>query len=237
GGSGRDGHCGIGACGWQRHLSSQRSPVEVAAHGAKRHQRRRGGEGLGEGFGVEWVGDPRVRTSSMETFGSLLARHAGLSFEKQCALADFLGSHNWSLDTERALISFGPGKGFPIQILGTESESSYTWLWAWANEASGLSEDVVRDSIRLQRLGEETGIQELAQPEVGLGPVSGHHLALIASGVCDAAGYYRGAYDGGAVYVLLYDPKKVIVRDESIVRMTRVFLDLICQIELEHRPA
>jgi len=173
----------------------------------------------------------------METFDSLLASHAGLSFEKQYALTDFLGSHNWSLDVERESISFGQGKVFPIQILGTESQSTYTWLWAWANAASGLSEDVVRDSIRLRQLGEEAGIQELIQPEIKLGKISGHHLALIASGVCDAAAYYRGAYDGGAVYVLLYDPGKMIVQDDSIVRMSRVFLDLICQIEMEHKPA
>jgi hypothetical protein len=173
----------------------------------------------------------------METFKSLLARHAGLSFEKQCALSDFIGSHDWSLSVEQGSISFGPGKVFPIQILGTESESDYTWLWAWANVESGLSEEIVRESIRLRQLGELAGIQELVQPELELGPISGHHLALIASGVCDAAAYYRGAYEGGAVYVLVYDPAKMILRDDSTLRMSRVFVDLISQIELEHKPA
>jgi hypothetical protein len=173
----------------------------------------------------------------METFQSLLARHAGLSFEKQCALSDYLGSHNWLLSNGRDAISFGPGKDFPAQILGTESQSTFTWLWAWANEASGLSPDVVRDSIRLRELGEKFGIQELLEPEIEMGAISGHHFALIASGVCDAAAYYRGAYDGGAVYVLLYDPEKKILRDESMIRMSTVYVDLIRQIELEHKSA
>src|SRR5215469_13688843 len=102
----------------------------------------------------------------MDTFKDLLARHAGLSFEKQYALTDYLGSHNWLLSQNRDSISFGPGKVFPAQILGTESQSTYTWLWAWANEASGLSPDVVQDSIRLRELGKSAGIQELVQPEV-----------------------------------------------------------------------
>jgi hypothetical protein len=173
----------------------------------------------------------------METFNSLLVRHAGLSFEKQYALTDYLGSHNWSLDIGRESISFGPGKVFPIQILGTEAESPYTWLWAWANDPSALSQDVVLDSIKLRDLGKGAGIQELVQPEIELGPISGHHFALIASGVCNAAAYYRGAYDGGAVYVLLSDPDKKIAPDDSVVRMSSVFLGLISQIELEHKPA
>jgi len=173
----------------------------------------------------------------MDTFKDLLARHAGLSFEKQYSLTDYLGSHDWLISSERDSISFGPGKVFPAQILGTESQSTYTWLWAWANEASGLSPDVVRDSIKLRQLGEQSGIQELVQPEIDLGAISGHHFALIASGVCDAAAYYRGAYDGGAVYVLLYDPEKKILRDDSMVRMSTVYLDLIHQIELEHKSA
>src|SRR5215470_5023920 len=113
--------------------------------------------------------DRDQRTKTMETFDSILARHAGLSFEKQYALTDFLERHNWSLDIERESISFGPGKVFPIQILGTESQSTYTWLWAWANAASGLSEDVVLYSIKLRQLGEEAGIRELVQPEIKLG--------------------------------------------------------------------
>src|SRR5215469_5397105 len=173
----------------------------------------------------------------MDTFKDLLARHAGLSFEKQYSLTDYLGSHDWLISSERDSISFGPGKVFPAQILGTESQSTYTWLWAWANEASGLSPDVVRDSIKLRQLGERSGIQELLEPEIEMGAISGHHFALIASGVCDAAAYYRGAYDGGAVYVLLYDPEKKILRDDSMVRMSTVYLDLIHQIELEHKSA
>ena len=173
----------------------------------------------------------------MDTFEDLLARHAGLSFEKQYALTDYLGSHDWLISPERDSISFGPGKAFPAQILGTESQSTYTWLWAWANEASGLSPDVVRDSIRVREFGEESGIHELVQPEIELGTISGHHFALIAVGVCSAAAYYRGAYDGGAVYVLLYDPEKKVSRDDSMVRMSTVFVDLIRQIELEHKSA
>jgi len=173
----------------------------------------------------------------MDTFEDLLARHAGLSFEKQYALTDYLGSHDWLITPERDSISFGPGKAFPAQILGTESQSTYTWLWAWANEASGLSPSVVQDSIRVREFGEKSGIHELVQPEIELGTISGHHFALIAVGVCGAAAYYRGAYDGGAVYVLLYDPDKKILRDESMVRMSTVFLDLIRQIELEHKSA
>jgi hypothetical protein len=173
----------------------------------------------------------------METFQSLLSRYAGLSFEKQYALTDYLGSHNWLMSPEKDSISFGPGKVFPAQVLGSESQSTYTWLWAWANSASGLSQEVIQDSIRLWELGRQAGIQELVQPEVELGAISGHHFALIAVGVCGAAAYYRGAYDGGAVYVLLYDPERKIVPDDSMIRMSTVYLDLIRQIQLEHRPA
>ncbi len=64
--------------------------------------------------------------------------HAALSFDRQLALARAVGKQDWRCDLESGVPSFGPGRCWPVQILGTESEASRTWLWAWANPSADV---------------------------------------------------------------------------------------------------
>ena len=51
--------------------------------------------------------------------------------------------------------------------------------------------------------GTENVVSELTVPKLDLGRWDGHRLSLIAAGMLDAPGYYRGPYAGGALFVLL----------------------------------
>lgn len=132
-------------------------------------------------------------------------RHAPASFDKQLHLADLISDLPWHFDMATGTLSFGDRYRWHAQVLGTESYENNTWLWAWANEASNIADVLLEAAHTMLELGEEQGIPELLQPQFPLEQADGHLLSLIASCVCHANTYFRGAYDGGAVFLLIDD--------------------------------
>ena len=172
----------------------------------------------------------------MSTLRSLLAHHAASSLTKQHALDDFIGDHHWELDLEQGTVDFGEGRRFPIQILGTESEISNTWLWAWDNRASDIPRRLLTAAHQLHSLGEREGIAELTERTLPLTVVDGHALALIASGVCNADCYYRGPYEGGAVFFLITYSPLARRAPTPAQRMASVIAQAISLVDVDHRP-
>lgn len=167
----------------------------------------------------------------------LFALHGADALHKQHAFGDYLGEHSWNFDLQTGLLSFGGGRTFPFQLLGSQSDGDGTWLWGWANTFIQASEAVLRCSIRLRELGAANGIAELAEPEFACERVDGHMLAMLASGICNANAYYRCPYEGGAAFVLvdlggpLPDPPVLLLRMETI------FLNFIMSYEIADQRA
>lgn len=136
----------------------------------------------------------------------LLAQHGLPALDNQLHLEDLVGEADWLLDQGAGTITFGGEKAFPAQVLGTRADSSRTWLWAWANPS--VPEHVTSDARVIRAYGEQHGIEEFTRAELPLTEtVSGEALALIASQLTDADAYYRGPYEGGAVFVMLRLPE------------------------------
>jgi hypothetical protein len=173
----------------------------------------------------------------MVTFAELFERHAVASLDKQLALADLIGDADWWIDLAAGMITFGDQYTFPIQVLGTEAEAGRTWLWAWANAASAIPPPLLACATRLQTLGQAEAIAELTAPEIPLDQIDGHRLALVASGVCNADGYYRGPYDGGAVFVLVQVPQVREQAPPSAMRFVNTFTQFIATFPANHRRA
>ena len=92
----------------------------------------------------------------------------------------------------------------PVQVLGTVSEYSHTWLWSWANSESNIPDGLLTAALQLQEKGRALELSELVEPEFDVDPFhKGHALAMAATGVLGAAAYYRGPYEGGAVFLLI----------------------------------
>ncbi len=171
------------------------------------------------------------------TFQALFEEHAATSLDKQFALSQVIGDADWQLDLDAGTISFGPGLTFPVQVLGTESEYSHTWLWGWANTQSNLPAHLLQAAYQLRELGTRERVPELTDAEMDLAQVTGHEIAMVASGICRADCYYRGPYAGGAVFVLIDAP---IVRqhsDTSPLHLISVFNQLISTFAMDHRRA
>ncbi|BBH69473.1 hypothetical protein ACTI_61580 [Actinoplanes sp. OR16] len=170
----------------------------------------------------------------MSAFDELFAQHAATAYARQLALADLIGDRDWQLDLNAGVATFGDDLRFPIQLLGTESHIDGSWLWAWANTGSNLPPQLLHLSEWLRAVGEERSVAELTEPGFPLSRADGARLALIASGLTDRC-YYRGPYDGGAVFFHLGDLPAEIVAPVSPERAFLVVPQVIGVFELDHR--
>ena len=171
----------------------------------------------------------------MGIFSELLAEHIGLAFARQLAFADCLGQRDWNVNITEGVVRFGEDLKFPIQLLGSEAYDSDTWLWAWANKASNLPDELLVSVARVRSVGEQRGIRELSEPRFGLDVASGHALALAASGIVGECCYYRGPYDGGALFFLVGQPPDAVLQPARSERVVTVITEIISQFDVEHR--
>jgi hypothetical protein len=171
----------------------------------------------------------------MATFNDLLSRHVGSAFARQLAFGDLLGERNWSLTVSEGIATFGSDLRFPVQLLGTEADCDGTWLWAWANKASNLPEKVLEACNKLRELGEREGIPELRERTFSLEQANGHSLSSVASGIIGRCCYYRGPYDGGALYFLVCGPPEAVLQKVPAERAVTVIAEVISNFDVDHR--
>jgi hypothetical protein len=169
----------------------------------------------------------------------LFLQHVAASYDKQMALGDLIGGSDWQFDMGTQSLTFGAKIRFKIQVIGTESTHSHTWLWAWANEASGIPAPMLRVSEAIRAFGQKNGVREFTQPSFGLSDqANGHILSMIASGLCNGDAYYRGPYDGGALFMLIRDDRYPHQTINPANRVSTLFPQLIATMPVSnHRQA
>jgi hypothetical protein len=172
-----------------------------------------------------------------KTEKELIERYGGIAFDKQIDFGEVIGSNSWNVDMEQGTISFGETLVFPMQVLGTISYSTMTWLWAWANTKSGLSENVIQQSLKLKKYGEENNITLLRNDTFYFSKDNLHLIGLIASGMFNSSGYYIADYGQGAMVVTIKSDKIDKSRRENCHRILTVFPQLISQFEMNHKLA
>jgi hypothetical protein len=166
-------------------------------------------------------------------FDDIFVRCAGSATARQLGLSDVLGDRSWAVDIGAGTAMFDDLK-YRIQLLGTEAERDHSWLWAWANEASGLPSFVLTGSQKLRAFGAARGLDILAQRAVSLGKLSGHQVAMVCSTLLGNVPYYRGPYDGGALYFTLEGVELPPVDGPRIVT---VLSQVITTFDVDHRLA
>lgn len=171
-------------------------------------------------------------------FEDLFDEHGALSFEKQLRLADLVGDSGWRFDMDTGVLSFDTFNS-PVQLLGTVSEYSQTWLWAWANVESNIPERLLRSSEELRAAGRRLNVAELIEAEFSVDAFQkGHRIAMVAIGILGAAAYYRGPYEGGAVFMLIPElPSGNRDSGPSNLQVTSDFTRFISAQECHHRAA
>jgi hypothetical protein len=172
-------------------------------------------------------------------FQDLFLRHVGRSFEKQLFFADIIGSRPWTFDMTAGQLSFGDDLSYRMQVIGTEATEASSWLWAWANEVNNMPPALLTDANKLKALGESEKIIPLKVPQVVLDERhNGHNFSLFASGYNDANAYYRGPYEGGAVFMTIHDARFPEDDRHPIQRITTTFPELLKSVPVDnHRAA
>lgn len=142
-----------------------------------------------------------------EYLWTLYEKYALASFAKQKQLLQLVGESDWTFAKDTGILSFSNGIRWQCQILGTESESTFTWLWSWANTASEVPLALTQAALALKKFGEEKGIEHFIEPKLPINEVDGPFISMLATEIFNASGYYRAPYDGGAAFLLITDEK------------------------------
>jgi hypothetical protein len=138
------------------------------------------------------------------SFRKLFSRHAGSAWLRQMWLQQYLGDGDWTLQIDTGEATVGEDMAFSVQLLGSEAQGdTHTWLWAWANQDIEPAEKSMEVAKRLQQMGVEQAISEFTEATFPLEQADAHALAMVASALDDNSCYFRGPYEGGAVYFLL----------------------------------
>jgi len=183
------------------------------------------GLGASNVFSFRWI---------MNNINAYLEQYGLISLEKQDRFAYLIGEHMYEFDLDNGKIRFND-VDFPIQVLGTESDNTLTWLWAWADEQTEIAEHLTTASQELRDWGRNKGVEEFIVPSVTLDRADGHAFSIIASEVCKASCYYRDIYEGGALFVLIFDKRIDNQPSFDITRISKRLLYLISRYELNHR--
>lgn len=164
------------------------------------------------------------------------AEHAAATYDKQTYLGDLIGDLPWEFEMETGLLKFGDRYRWRTQIIGTHSERSGLWLWGWANESSGLPDELVLASRSLRALGLQYGIGQLCEVHLPTNRHDGHFWSVIAAGLCSSNAYYCGAYEGGAVFLLIHDPIYRQVIEQPLVRFASLLPKALSTFDItDHR--
>ena len=166
-----------------------------------------------------------------------LEHYALISLEKQDKLDRLIGEHTRELDIDAGAIRFSNGLAVPFQVLGTESGNTLTWLWAWSDEQPDMPVHLLTSAFQLKDWGEKEDVREFCSPSLDLNKADGQIISLIASEVCKASCYYRDPYEGGAIYVLLFDKSIDAQPPFDVAGLTRKLSDLVSLYEFNHRNA
>ena len=169
-------------------------------------------------------------TEYLESYGLV-------SLEKQEKLARRIGEHAMELDIDSGKIRFSDDLEVPFQLIGTESGNTLTWLWAWADEQPDVPVHLLSAAFQLKDWGEKHDVQEFRSPSVDLNRADGTVISLIASEVCHASCYYRDPYEGGALFVLLFDKSIDSQPPLDLAGLSRGLSNLISLYEFNHRNA
>jgi len=171
----------------------------------------------------------------MDKLTDYLEQFALHSLEKQDKLALLLGDFTHVIDIDAGAIRFNDNLEISFQVLGTESDNTLVWLWAWADEQTEeIPEDLHQAARELKDWGLQKGILEFTVPSLDLHKAEGHALSMIACEICNASCYFRDQYEGGSVFLLLFDKRIDTQPSFDLLRLSHRFLDLISRYELNH---
>ena len=160
----------------------------------------------------------------------------GASMITQNACAELVvKNRNWFVDLGAGTLAFGDSV-YPVQFIGSESNSSETWMWGW-NNINGFDEKILTFVQEVKAIGEAWGLEPLTSKTFGLtDDLYGHTLAIVACGITKGKYcYYRGPHDGGAVMMAFSGMTDEVFRPVDMQQFISVTMEAIQGFEVDHK--
>ncbi|PIE84732.1 MAG: hypothetical protein CSA07_01335 [Bacteroidia bacterium] len=177
----------------------------------------------------------RMEKGEYRDFEGLLEQHIGLTLERQRALYELVGEEDWGIDMSTGLLSFGEAS-YTFQLIGSLSFEDNSWMWGWANAQSNIPENLLRHSHALREIGQQKGMEELAEGYLEVGEGFDHLVGIIAAGALGAKAYYSGNYGDGALVMTLGDDAPIAPVDlDDLSPVLTYFPELISSLTFNHR--
>lgn len=171
----------------------------------------------------------------MSTINEYFEQFALISLEKQAKFERLIGEHFAEFDLDAGILKINNDLALPYQVLGTQSDNSLSWLWAWSEEHAEFQPEQLIAAMQLKEWGSENDLEEFSMPAVDIERADGMMLSLIAAEVCKASCYYRDAYEGGSVFVLLAGAGIDRQPPFELTGFLRAFTELVSRYDLNHR--
>ena len=142
---------------------------------------------------------------------------------------------NWNVDFSQGYIAFGEDK-YPVQFIGSESNSSNTWMWGW-NNINNFPPQLITLANEMLDKGEEWSLDPLRVPQFDLNDIfNGHTLSIVACGLSkDDYFYYRGPHGGGAVFMAVGNVPREVFRPANISEFANLTVQCIQQYPVDHK--
>jgi hypothetical protein len=166
----------------------------------------------------------------------LIELYAGVSFDKQADLYEAIGDNAWNANLDIGEISFGAGKNYSVQTLGTYSHSSRSWLWAWANDKADWPDSVLTQARQLKTYGETNNVDILSNRSFSTQISDVHLIGLIASGLFNTSAYYIADYGQGAMLFTITTDKLTAAKNEH-ARVITIIPQMISTYDMNHKKA
>ena len=172
----------------------------------------------------------------MNTWNEIFSANLGKIMAIQIACAEYVvKNRDWNVDFDRGIISFGEEE-YPLQFLGSESNSSNTWLWAWEN-INGFDENIISLAREIKAKGEKLNLEALTTAEIEItDELNGHILSIVACGLANKKYcYYRGPHSGGAIFVAFDGVDERVFAPINAKDFADIVVNSIQQFPLNHK--
>ena len=172
----------------------------------------------------------------MDKWNDVFSANLGKIMAIQTACAKYVvKNRDWNVDFDRGIISFGKEE-YPLQFLGSESNSSNTWLWAWEN-INGFDENIISLAREIKAKGEKLNLEALTTAEIEItDELNGHILSIVACGLADKNYcYYRDPYSDGAIFVAFDGVDERVFAPINAKEFVDIIVRCIQQFSLNHK--
>lgn len=144
-------------------------------------------------------------------------------------------NRNWNVDFGQGYIAFGEDK-YPVQFLGSESNSSNSWMWGW-NNINNFPPQLIELANKTLKKGEEWKLDPLRVLQFDLNDIfNGHTLAIVACGLSEENYfYYRGPHSGGAVFMAISKIPQEVLTPVNISEFANLTVQCIEQYPVDHK--